>query len=711
MSRPFTKIKLFILLGTLSSIQMNAQFVNVATSAGITMVHDGESINEFMDVGSGVAWFDYNQDGWQDLYITMRAGANYLYENNGDGTFTNVAGTVGAEDSSGDGAGVVVADFNNDGWPDIYLANGNEDALLKNNGGTSFTDITISSGLNATGDRRGTSASWGDYDSDGYLDLYVSHHRPVGVGGYLDTEIQDFLFHNNGDETFTDVSTLLGISNLEGHGFIGGWSDIDNDNDLDLIVINDCLQNGAGAGTEGTKVYRNDGGTHGVNNWSFTEVAHSIGIIDPEDPTISDCRNGMGIAVGDFNRDGWMDFYYTNIGSVVLFENDGDGTFTNVSSSAGVETQPPSYFSWGASFVDYDLDGYQDIITAIGSLDLSPSISPQPNMLFKNNGDGTFSDVAPAMGLDDINKTRNMVFSDYDNDGDPDFLMLNYGIAPQLMRNDVDNGNHYLIVDLTGVESNLDGIGAKLKLTLPDATIQYFETRSGSNLGGGDALEAYFGLGTNTSITELEITWPAGGTQVLTNISVDQILYVSEDTSLPVEFASFSAKADEQTVVLDWATSSEKDNDYYSIQRSPNGLSFSEIGRVQGAGNSNEFLNYKFVDKQPLNGENYYRIRQTDANGTASFTEVEIVNFEAEKMEIELNPNPVTQGTFTINYVGNKEQVSFELFDLFGRRVNSGLLTAGYSNEINVSELSNGMYILNVSDDHYYQTKKIIINR
>lgn len=710
MTKLFTKTKRLSFLFCLLSFQINAQFSNVSSTAGISMVHDGESVSEFMDVGSGAAWFDLDNDGDQDLYMTMRTGANYLYKNNGDGTFTDIASTANAQDASGDGAGVAAADFNNDGWVDLYLANGNEDVLLKNNGDETFTDITTSSGL-ISGNRRGTSASWGDYDADGFLDLFVSHHRPVATGAYDITEVQDFLFHNNGNETFTDVSSLLGISHLQGHGFIGGWTDYDRDGDADLILINDCIVEGVGAGTEGTKVFRNDGGTNGVSNWNFTEVGHSIGIVDPDDPSISDCRNGMGLAVGDYNRDGYMDFYYTNIGHVVLFENDGDGTFTDVSSDAEVDIQAAHYFSWGASFVDYDMDGYQDIMTAIGSLDIPAAINPQPNMLFKNNGDDTFSEVAASLGIDDPKKTRHIVYADYDNDGDLDFLVHNYGENPMLMENTISNSNHYLIINLEGVESNKDGIGSKLKLTLADGTIQYFETRSGSNLGGGDATYAYFGLGSNTTATELEITWPSGIVQVVNNINADQSLDIAEDSTLPIELSYFEAKQKEENVLLEWATLSEIDNAYFSIQRSADGRAFNEIGRIQGAGTSAIILDYEFVDEAPLSDYNYYRIHQIDFDGKSSFSEVKSVRFESTLTEVNIIPNPINKETFVLNYQGSEEEVNFEIFDLFGRLVNSGIIQNKTNKEISITGLSNGMYIMRLSGEQVSFSDRMIINQ
>jgi hypothetical protein len=496
---------------------LNAQaFTDESIIAGLDFSHDGTGTEILLNYFStGAAWFDYNNDGNLDLYVTMRQEANKLFKNNGDGTFTDVAGTLGVLDASHDGAGVVIADFNNDGWQDIFLANSNEDVLFKNNNGTSFTDITISAGFDTNDDSRGTSASWGDYDDDGYLDLYVAHHKPIVDAN--NSDLQDKLYHNNGNETFTDVSDLLLDSgNLSGAGFIGGWTDYDRDGDLDIFLVNDCLMDIPVK----TKVFRNDGDTHPNLSWKFTEVSVAIGV--------DDCSNGMGIAVGDYNRDGWMDVFYTDDGEVNLYKNT-NGVFESQTSTAGVGGQAIAFFSWGTCFFDYDLDGWQDLFVTSGSLKQASSTSPEPNMLFRNNGNGiNFDDVSDAMGMNDDARSRTAVFGDYDNDGDPDMFIVNYAEQVILKRNNIDNGNHYLKVHLVGTVSNFDGIGSYLKLETPDGMTQYFETRSGSSLGGGDAIDAYFGLGSNTSILSIEVTWPSGIVQTLENLSADQYLTIQE---------------------------------------------------------------------------------------------------------------------------------------------------------------------------------------
>jgi len=330
--------------------------------------------------------------------------------------------------------------------------------------------------------------------------------------------VQDRLFHNNGDGTFTDVSYLLGLENLNGYGFIAAWTDYDKDGDLDIFLINDCPY-----GPLGTKLFRNDGGSDPLT-WTFTEVSESVGV--------ADCRNGMGIAVGDYDRDSWLDYFYTNITSPLLLHN-GGGTFTDVTAAAGLdEAYVPETgkkrITWGTIFFDYDLDGFLDLCVAAGTLWIDSTTDPQPNLLYHNDGNGiTFSDVSSSSGIDDPGKGRTIVMGDYDGDGDPDLFVVNYGESVFLFRNDYANttGHHWLILDLQGAGpplSNRDGIGAKIKVTTPDGVVQYWETRSGDSLGGGSDLGAYFGLNTKKVVSEIEVTWPGGTVQTLANINPNQ---------------------------------------------------------------------------------------------------------------------------------------------------------------------------------------------
>ncbi|HEY1582390.1 MAG TPA: FG-GAP-like repeat-containing protein, partial [Chthoniobacterales bacterium] len=529
-------------------------FTDVTAATLGNTAHTGASGGD-VRIGTGAVWFDYDRDGDLDLYMTNRVGPNRLWRNDGHGVFVEVAAALGVADSAHDGSGVSAADYDNDGDLDLYLANSNGDVLFKNQlvetGSPMFIDVTASAFPGITTPQRGTSASWGDYDNDGYLDLYVTNH--VELPGTTDGS-QDRLFHNNGDGTFTDVSSLLlagdangdgADDNLGGDGFIASWTDYDGDGDLDIFLINDCPY-----GPVGTKLFRNDGGTNPLA-WNFTEVSASVGA--------ADCRNGMGIAVGDYDRDGWLDYFYTNITSPLLLHN-GGGTFADMTAAAGLDDSivpatGKKRITWGTIFFDYDLDGFVDLCVAAGSLTpVGVNNDPQPNLLYHNDGNGvSFTDVSSGSGIDDTGRGRTIIMGDYDGDGDPDLFLVNYGDRGILFRNDYANttGHHWLILDLQGAGpplSNRDGIGAKIKVTTPDGAVQYWETRSGDSLGGGSDLGAYFGLNNNTLLSQLEVTWPDGTVQTISNLAVDQRLTIEEEATLPPEVTVISPNGKETWV-------------------------------------------------------------------------------------------------------------------------------------------------------------------
>lgn len=545
--------------------QGQAVFTDVTSSTLGAALHSGGSLPG-VRIGTGAAWFDYDRDGDLDLYMTNRTGANRLWRNDGGGVFVDVAAALGVADAAHDGSGVAAADFDNDGDLDLYLANGDNDVLFKNQltetGTATFVDATATAFPGIATPQRGTSASWGDYDKDGFLDLYVTNHTEIQQGDGS----QDRFFHNNGNGTFTDVSSLLLAGdadgdgtddNLGGYGFIASWTDYDKDGDLDIFLINDCP-----FGPVGTKLFRNDGGNNPLT-WNFTEVGASVGA--------ADCRNGMGIAVGDYDRDSWLDYFYTNIKSPLLLHN-GGGTFSDATAAAGlIEDLVPGTskkrVTWGTIFFDYDLDGFLDLCVAAGSLTpIGVDNDPQPNLLYRNDGNGTsFTNVATSSGIDNSGRGRTIVMGDYDRDGDPDLFLVNYGEKGFLFRNDYANttGRHWVILDLQGAGpplSNRDGIGAKIKVTTPDGVVQHWETRSGDSLGGGSDLGAYFGLNGNTLVSQIEVTWPSGTIQTVTGIAANQRKTIVEEASAQPKITVVSPNGKEKwtkgsTHTLAWTDS------------------------------------------------------------------------------------------------------------------------------------------------------------
>ncbi len=678
-------------------------YTDVSSTSGINFQHTGVDFSIDHSFGTGAAWFDYNNDGFLDIYITNRNVANKLFKNNGDGTFTDVAVSLGVDDSSFDGAGVAIGDINNDGFQDIYLANGDEDKIYLNNFGGSFTDITIGSGIEVSGDSRGTSASFGDYDEDGFLDIYVANHDIIP--GSTNASLQDRLFLNNGNNTFTDVSGLLGVSELSEAGFIGGWTDYDKDGDLDIILVNDCGYSTIPPG--GTRIFRNDGGTDPINDWTFTEVSTFI--------IGNDCSHGMGIGIGDYNRDGWMDIFYTDIGVPNLFKNNG-GTFSHVTNSSGMGNQGGGDYSWGTSFLDYDNDMDQDIVMAVGAF--FPTSPDQYSNFYNNGGSNFFFNVAASLGVDVGAKTRTIVHGDYDNDGDLDLLMVNYDSLVTLYRNDVINNNNYLRIFLDGDAGNKDGIGAKVKVTTPDGKVQYFEMRSGSNLGGGDEICAHFGVGINSFVLEVEVTWLSGSTTTVYDITINQVLTISESNSmpLPVELIEFTGEAKERVNHLNWSTASETNNAFFEIQRSEDGATFNQIGIVQGNGNSNIINHYSFIDAMPLTGRNYYRLKQIDEDGNYAYSKIIVITFSQFSNLINIYPNPTNGDKFFAEFSFNTNApISLELFDLNGKLIlqNYSIQMNGQSSstfEFSIGNMPKGIYYCRITHPTLTVTQKLVVN-
>lgn len=472
-------------------------FQDVTAQAGIAMVHQ---IGYQM---TGQAWGDYDQDGWPDLYLTTGQGANVLYRNNGDGTFSVSPISDQVALAEHDSSGAVFADYDNDGWPDLYVVGWADDVLFHNQGGRGFRDVTLPAGIDGSG--AGKSASWGDYDNDGYLDLYVANWSCVPACPPPREGDRDRLYHNNGDGTFTDVSRLLGY-HLHGAGFVAAFVDYDNDGDQDIYLVNDQF-----VSPVGHKLWRNDG--PGCDGWCFTEVAKEAG---------ANTRvMGMGLAVDNFNGDGWFDFFFTNVGPMTLLQSRGDGTFVNVAEQAGVALDRGA-IGWGAASLDYNHDGWRDIYLAL--MDTS-GLTPF-NPLYRNNGDGTFTDLGPLSGAGDPGPSLGLALADYDRNGWTDIVVGNYDREYRLYRNQgarLFPTQRWLAVKLVGSgRVNRDAVGARVTVTTADGRRQMQEVRAGgTGVGGGSALELYFGLG-NAALQTVEIRWPDGTLQAFTGLKTNR---------------------------------------------------------------------------------------------------------------------------------------------------------------------------------------------
>ena len=679
-------------------------FSDVASTSGSAFVHTGLGINDAF-IGTGAVWFDFDRDGDLDLYVTRRIGANVLFRNNGDTSFDGSL-PLGLADAGHDGAGVAAADYDNDGWLDLYLANSDGDVLFRNIDGTSFQDVTSQAGLSETTNARGTSVAWGDYDADGYLDLYVANHMNMG-GVALDH--RNRIYHNNGDGTFTRVLSSAPVVDINGFSFIGAWTDYDDDGDLDVFLVNDCAFGGTG-----TYVFRNDGGAS-PESWVFTDVSADIGA--------ADCRNGMGIAIGDYDRDGLLDYFYTNIGPPLLLRNTAAG-FEDVTQPAGVDegtvasTGEPRW-TWGCNFFDFDLDGWVDLYVSSGGMRRLSNLDPQPNMLYRNDGNGmTFTNVSVVCGADDIDRTRTSVVGDYDNDGDLDLYVVNYEEDTRLFRNENASGNHYLTVDLQGVASNRDGIGSRLRAMTPDGQYRYAEVHSGSSLGGGDEISARFGLGASALVAELVIRWPSGVVMVLEDVAADQRINVVEDVAAPDRQTSgFNAELDGDRAHVSWETRYEQGMASFEPQQKV-GASFVAIGQLAAGGTTLRPNRYSFDTAALSPGTYEFRLKQTQTDGSVSYSQtvaVDVPDFTSVVVS-QAQPNPFTAQTRITLSIFRNELVRVELYDVRGRLVrvvNDGAVAAGVGKEyvVNGEGLSSGVYWVVVNGASFTEKRKIVLVR
>ena len=526
-------------------------FQEVGDEANLNFKHYRDAL-DIIPIGGGVIVFDYNNDGFQDIYIVSTPdigdlapdtdGSNALYANNGDGTFSDVARWARVDDPLGKGNGGCSSDYNRDGYQDLFVTNWGASKLFAGGEDGRFTNVTGRSGLQEPDTTfRSSGCAWGDYDNDGYLDLVVVRYIDESNPDAFSKRLYHFdvrplsLFRNQGDGTFSNETHLLNsdsspsrkrgdYGNIWGSGFQPKWVDFDNDGDVDLYVVNDF-----GEEISPNVLWRNDGVSN-AGTWRFTDISRS---------SHSDIAMfGMGIAVGDYNRDGNIDFYLTNINENHLLSKDPvDDTFSDVASQAGVsagifDTQPR--VSWGTVFFDYDNDGFEDLYVASGWLDTDDiNRKNQANVLFHNNGDATFTDVTHLSGTGDFGIGRGLAYGDFNNDGCLDLFLVNLGRQAdigqesKLFENACDWGSNWLQVKTIGTISNTNGIGARLKITYGPET-QWRSISAGGSSMSQNTLVAHFGLANAQIVDSLEIRWPSGTIQILRNVEANQIITVIE---------------------------------------------------------------------------------------------------------------------------------------------------------------------------------------
>ncbi len=501
----------------------------------------------FETMAGGVALFDYDNDGFLDVFFTNGAAIpsleksdpsyfNRLFHNNHDGTFTDVTEKAGLQ-GAGYSIGVAAGDYDNDGFVDLYITGVNRNQLLHNNGNGTFTDLTEKAGVMGVipkyGKAWGANAGWFDYDNDGRLDLFVADYLnydmktaspcvQAGIPaycspvGFLGTP--NILYHNNGDGTFTDVSEQSHIAQYVGKAMGLAFADYDNDGFTDIFVSNDTFQN---------FLFHNNG------NGTFTEVGITAGVAYN---AFGNVVAGMGTDFRDLDNDGKPDIFQTAMfgEGFPIYKNLGDGQFQDFTAASGMAAMTSRLTAWGAGEYDFDNDGYKDLFTANADiLDNAMEVAHRPfalpNGLYRNKGNLTFEDLSSKAGpsFSVTAPHRGAAFGDLNNDGKVDIVVTVLNGPPKVLMNRTQNNNHWLILKLVGVKSNRDGLGTKVKITT-SLGAQYNQATTTVGYNSSSDKRVHFGLGSAGVIDSIELTWPSGIKQVLKNVKADQILTATE---------------------------------------------------------------------------------------------------------------------------------------------------------------------------------------
>jgi hypothetical protein len=561
LTRPLSRWVRPLLIATTNSPKEDSGnpviFADVAKEAGLTVTNVWGGVEQKKYIietkGSGIAFFDYDQDGWLDVYLTNglrldekwpagKEPRSHLFKNNRDGTFTDVT------DKSGLGqvgwqTGICVGDYDNDGWDDIFCGFWGHNALFHNNGDGTFTDVTRKGGLYNERVRWASGSTWLDYDRDGWLDLFIANFVEFDIArvpapGEGDCQWMgmpemcgprglppgsNMLFHNNGDGTFTDMSAKAGILKPGPHYSITPVSyDFDNDGWPDIYVAVDSMP---------SLFFRNN------HDGTFTERGVEAGCALNDD---GHEQAGMGVAVGDYDCDGNLDIFKTNFSHDTsdLYHNSGDGTFGDKTYAAGLAVNA-QYVGWGDGFVDYDNDGWSDIIQINGHVypDVEKSHLAQfkqPRIVYRNLGNGRFKDVSAQMGpgIAQRYSSRGAAFGDYDNDGDIDVLVLNMNDAPSLLRNDGGNKNNWIKIKLVGTHCNRTAIGARVRVSVA-GHMQMDEVHSGGSVMSQSDLRLHFGVANAKKIDWIEVKWPTTWKiEKFADVDVNQILTIKEGAGI-----------------------------------------------------------------------------------------------------------------------------------------------------------------------------------
>jgi hypothetical protein len=667
----------FILVFHLFIISAYGQvtFTDVTASSGSQL---GEG------TARGMAWGDFNKDNFIDLFLPTAGNVpNKLYRNNGDGTFTEISAAVNLNDL----ANTITCswgDFDNDGDIDLVTtATAAATRLWRNNRDSSgvdssFTSIETTAGIVQSG---GQMPAWADYDNDGFLDFY----SPMSNSATL----PDVLYRNNGNATFTNTSTTAGVNNQVAGPLEQAihWGDFNKDGYPDLFV-------GSIQTTGSSFFYENNG------NGTFTEKGAVYGIN----------LSGRGAQWIDFNNDGHWDFSFapylgaTAVTPIRLYKNNGSNVFQEVAVASGITD---NLISWGVTWADYDNNGYEDLfVTTSGQSTLC--------QLYQNNGNGTFTNATAASGLSSLVQLH-AAWGDYNNDGWMDLYSGGSATnGNHLFKNNGEPGKHWLQFNLRGTVSNGAGVGARVVVKSGTLNMMR-EVNTGVGYRSQNQMRVHFGLNTNTSADSIIVYWPGGLIDRWANIPADQYMTLIEGSTIPVELVSFTAATEGNSVVLNWQTATETNNAGFRLLRKSETSIWENISYIEGNGTITEPQYYSYTDSNLKFGKYFYKLVQVDFDETSVESPVISADINSiTGYSLEQNyPNPFNPSTKIVFSIPVKSHVTISLFDILGCEIAiiaDAEFNAGY-NEVIFSpsgSLTNGIYVYQLRSESYSAFRKMV---
>ncbi len=688
---------------------MNAnsqEFTRIEESAGIDQQH----IDEFI-MGGGAAFFDYDNDGYLDIYVTGGASRDKLYHNNQDETFTELgleAGFLITQTTKTNG--VCTGDIDNDGYRDVFVTTGVGEAnlLFKNLGDGTFSNISNAAGIIES--TWSTSVTMGDYNMDGYLDIYVGNYVEIfnfpGVPFYqqISETKANYFYINNGDNTFTEQGGAL-LADNTGATLAVSMTDYDWDNDIDIYIANDF-----GGIYPENAMLKNE---YPLN--SFTNTAFNIGM--------DAAMNGMGIAVGDFDNNLQLDYYVSNMANNIMYQNEGDYTYTDVAGS--VNTLCETLVSWGNFFFDYNHDGNLDLFVANGGVLMQQINRNQANALFTANDNHLFTESLNYTGQIDSAVSRGAIYGDIDNDGDLDIFVVNMSDNPStifncyLLRNDLESEFNWLKIKTEGTTNNYDGFGTKA-IVYANGDSYLREVDGGSSYESQNSTILHFGLGENSIIDSLEVTWLGGETQMIYDIPANQMLQIKEGNIYNFSINTI-CEGDSIFFNNEWISEIGTYYDTTAISLENDSITAISIMTITEFYSEVE-ITINNGDSILINGVyestagNYVEVYQSSAGCDSIVTTILSIDFsssinEIEELNYSIYPNP-SKGNFTLVLSDPSFIVSVEVYSIIGNQISYELINEMRDKiKFDLSDESNGIYFLHIHTNGKDEIKKVILNK